>query len=1570
MSAQDQPAAASGTGLASPGARAVLVGTGGHAPGSTLPALPSVATTLDDLGRVLHEVCGMPEAAIRRVPSEAGAAMVLAAVEEAVAQATGVVLFVYVGHGLLGPGDELYLATHGCPAPDRVASAVPYRTVRDLLGGARAGSAVLLDCCFSGRATVAAGARTGDPFVSAGPRGSFLLASASYFSLSFAPVGERHTLFGGRLLRVLEEGDPTGPPLLTLDGLHTCLDRAAGDDAGRPHRQSDGTLSRLVVAPNRAYRPGAVPGGEPPADVPCPYPGMGPFRPQDSDWFFGREEPTRRLLRLVRDPAGRTRPVILVGASGAGKSSLLRAGLLAHAAHGHTDDHEGEPAKEGGGEEGTWPALLLPAPGPHPMRALARLWSQATGREEAEVARELGEGLFPSPLPGRPACRLLVIDQFEEVFTRCEDTAEQAALIRLLCAQDLERRAGQASRPRIVLAVRADHYGNCLGHPGLRAALDARGPLNLPPLSRGELRAVIERPAARAGLVLQDGLADRVLEDLSRSAAVGPGEREHGETALPFLAHALHETFRNRSGAVLTLAGYEATGGIWRSVTTTFGQLYDGLDEAGRRAARDLLLRMVHLTADGEAVPRPVVMAELLAGRDPRDQERFRLVCDRLAAARLVIVDHDRVRIAHEALLRACSLLRSWILEARAELIAHQQLADAAAQWEQHGRSAHYLFTGARLAALRPAPEGRAEPPPAGTTTGIAFTALESDFVRACVRLDRRIRMRRALITSAVVALALLLTVAGTVAFQQGARARERAAELASQRIAAQADALRAEDPAAALDMSLAAYRRASTAEARASLVRAAMTPVPVSLPGHQDKVVSLAYRPDGTALASVSRDDTLRLWDTRDPYRPVPSAVLRTGRGGAVWGPGGRHLAVVTAEGLSVWSVEDVHAPRLIARQETDVGRIHPPAGSRDGRTMAVPVDRGRVLLWDLTDPAAPALTTLQVSGRGHHAITAAFHPDGRTLAVAVTDDTAVAPKGDSLQLWDIAAPGGPRPRGRLDDQTLLSTAFHPDGTLLAAGSITGGVRLFDTSDPDRFKEVTGSLPTRAPVHPQLAYSPDGGHLAASSVDGRARLLRQDRKPDALGAGVPLPGSGTLLALVYRPDGRGIASGGSDGTIHLWHPPARTLPERIGVSRRGPANAFADHGRLLATDTDTAGAVWRLPETGRPRKVATLPPPWIVPRFLPGRDALLTQDGTRTRIALWNLADGTLRAGAVFTVGGRPAVSRDGRVLAVQDRAKGPLVLWDITDLESPRRLAEVPAGEDPGMTPAFVRADTLALMSEKSTQLWDVSDPLRPRRGAEVRGTPSSVFPAERADDQAVLVTAPDSTRRDPFAPPRFAARPLHGPGTAPPPPATPTATPAPTSAAAAGAGAAAAGAGATGAATDITGDPLHLAMASRRVLATLSESGEPALWALGGRPGKAPLQGSLSKLDGLTGHGRAGLIAAWDNEAGGRDLAVWRITDTPPHGPVDSRLVYHVSALTDGILGFSVAQFDPTGTTLALYTGTDLLEGLGARTAFLPIDPGRLARSLCATRSGPVSRVTWRTAFPDLPYTDPCP
>ncbi|GHF38169.1 caspase, EACC1-associated type [Streptomyces morookaense] len=1523
------------TGLAAPGTRAVLVGTGTHAPGSALPALPAVDATVDDLARALRDVCGLPEDHIRRVPADATAADVIEAVQQAVAEATGTVLFSYTGHGILGPGDELYLATRGTLGEDRIAPCVPYRVVKDALGGATGGSVVVLDCCFSGRAAVPGAGGPRGVFDSALPDGSFLLTSASGFAVSYAPDGERHTLFGGKLLRLLEDGDPSGPPLLTLDDVHTFLDRAFRDGTVHPQRRSEGTLGGLVVAPNRAYRRQRPAAALPPADVPCPYPGMEPFRAEDHAHFFGREQLTEELLDAVSGPGADGRPLVLVGASGAGKSSLLRAGLLA-----------GLDRRHGAGRPGTpWPAVLLPAPGPHPLRALAERWARATGHPPDEVHGRLlsGAGL-PAPRPGSTVCRLLVVDQFEETFTRCTDPEERTRFIRSLCAPG----GDPAAHPRVVLGLRADHYGSCLAHPELAEALEHRQ-RTVRPMDEQALRAAVERPALAVGLALEDGLTDRLLADLAQDTdEERPTDAPAEATALPFLAHALRETWLRRSGAVLTLAGYQATGGIRQSVATTTEALYQELDAPARTALRELLLRMVELSGNGEFVRRRVELSDLLAGRPDDEQQLVTGVWDRLADARLVTVDKGGAQIAHEALLRAWPRLRSWIREAQTELLARQQLSEAAAAWEEHGRDPGYLYTGSRLETVRPWLTGTTAGQPGA---GIGLTTAERAFAEAGLRAARRTRRRRLAVTALAVCLALLLTAAGTVAFLERDRSQQRAANLTSERIAAQAEALRPQDPSAALDLSLAAYRTAPTVEARTSLLQSATAPVALTLSGHTGKVLNLAFHKDGRVLASSAADGTLRLWDFADRYHPVPGAVLHTGRPVAVaWRPDGRYLAASSRDTFFLWDTSDPLHPRQVARLATDGTRISALAFSPDGRTVAVSGDHVRIHLWDVRDPARPASTVVHIA-EDQAVVAEAYSPDGHVLATALDDDT--------MRLWDTGRAGGLTPLATVKDAALLSLAFRPDGQMLAGGgSHTGrsdNLWAWDVKDPSRPRAL--NKPTAystSGAYTGLVWRPDGQFVAASTVGDKSVHTFTFRSGTGSAPGTDLDWSagvlvgGSTRSLAYFPDGRGLVAGDEDnGDIAVRQPPPRAVTG--GVADRGyvAGSAFDESAHHVVTGGEANNKqpvrIWDVSAPGRaPKPTAELPPPWVRARFLTDGRMLLSRNTDGTRLKLWQVDGGRLRPGYEFRLSGGAvqgsdpevyAVSDDGALFALRGASESTMGLWDIRDIEHPRRVGEVPWPRDDGSTtPSFPGRRVLALMTSHGTQTWDVRDPRRPRRGDVVKETPWSTISDDGDGTGPRLVVGRVPSRGRPGRQETHVWS-LTADGTA-------------------------------RRIVNVDKDVSATELISRNALAVLSEEGRPTVWDLR-RPGRGvPLPGPVPKVQYMYASRARHLVAAWENEG---LLALWNVSDPNGSRPGGDDELLVLSDLTRKM---RIKDMSPAGDLVMSPESTGQLVPLGVDSLVVSTDFTALSRTLCSIRSTRVPEKQWKELLPGVKRQDPCP
>ncbi|MEU7020257.1 caspase family protein [Streptomyces sp. NPDC046203] len=1332
--------------LAGADCHAVVVGTGRQGAGeaaSRLADLPSAASTARALARVLRERCGMADRVTEVVDPE-GPAEVLTAVRAAVERAGGgTVLFFFSGHGLLGPRGRLYLATAGTARADDTISAVPYTEVRDLLGDAAASAVVVLDCCFSGRAATVPSDAHRDPYATARPPGSFLLASSTGYSASFAPAGEPYTLFGGELISLLEEGDPSGPPWLTLLDVYRLLDRRFQGGPARPYADGVGLAADLVLTRNAGYLAATAASGTEGAEEaegtegatggPCPYPGMLPFLPEQHPLFFGREELTARLLDQVENG---DEPVVLVGASGAGKSSLLRAGLVA-----------------GLQERGAGRVLLLPGPGARPFRALADLWARAVGRPFAEVEQELGAGRFTGSGP-----EVLVVDQLEEIFTDCDDPEERELFIRAVSGA---RRPDGA--PRLVLGLRADFYGPCLRDPRL-ARIVREGQFTVPAMSDDELRAVIEQPAAHAGLRLETGLADHLLHELRRETVA-----ERDTVALPFLAHALQQTWARRRGTLLTFAGYEASGGIRGSVARVADELYDALDEPGRARLRELVLRMVTLVdTEGRAarrrlpIPEPEPAPDTFPEPDSEPDARTapdpvaltdRALLGRLADARLVVLDRGEAQLCHDSLLYGWPRLREWIRDDRVRLHILRRLGDAADSWTEAGRQNSGLYGGEQLATSRTllldpeAPATRLRP-------------VEREFLQASRRVERRKRSVFLGAFTLVTALAVLATLLGFRANSARQDAQSRETVAVANELATQADIMRERDPQTALRLSLAAYRTADTTRTRSSLYSAYTTVTPTNLPSDMhEPVLNVAYGTAGALLASSQRGGAIRLWDVSRPNAPKRVAKLDLkGSAPIAFHPRLPLLAALSPAKLMLWNVSDPTRPSMAAAVSLPENRSFSLAFSPDGRTLAAGGESGRLRLWDVSEPSRPR--PLFDRTLGHATLWAVeFNRDGRFLATGSgtdPDDEGTGPTAE-VRLWDVhdpAGPTGPVELARAAAHSVLALAFHPKRDLLIATGGAGAMAWWTVErDGRRLAPVPGDPADKrwsGGTLPSLSFRPDGKLLAAarSSVgrDAWIRAVAERDGPelwsqDAERASVQ--GQDPSQAVAYSPDGSRLAVGDTAGTVRLWpeQPPAFGLRGLVAFGEPG-AKPYTPDGRFVLTNealrSPQAGSVARIwdlsaVDTARGKGPAlrfTVPRPWEAKYFLPGRDRpmLLAHrwvESSRDHFfRVWDLGGtGPPVPGAEIRVQApenvRTAVSRDGKLLITGNSTAPETGVWDLRDPLRPKRRATITTMPSSNYQSLFFMGPTtLATMEDDAfglpvnLRLWDLTDPARPNR------------------------------------------------------------------------------------------------------------------------------------------------------------------------------------------------------------------------------------------------------------------
>jgi WD40 repeat protein len=1017
-----------------------------------------------------------------------------------------------------------------------------------------------------------------------------------------------------------------------------------------------------------------------------PYVGLATFQSADADRFFGRDG----LLEDLRGRLEQRRLVGLFGASGAGKSSLLRAGLVAS----NLDR----------------PTMVF-TPGPRPREECALRLAELVGKEAPALLAELAADPATLHLYLRQAATrggadvLVVVDQFEEIFTQCAGQDERDWLVAAL----VHAATAPTSQTRVVLGVRADFYGHCGNYPELVEALrDAQ--VLVGAMTTDELRQVISGPAARAGFAVETALVSTLVAEATGQPAV-----------LPLVSHALLETWRHRRGARLTLAGYEETGGLQHAIARTAESVCDALDPGQLAAARRLFLRLTAVVDGAEDTKRRLRRREL----DASDADTATVV-ERFADARLLTLDADTVQLSHEAIIRCWPRLREWLQDDREGRRLHRHLTEATESWESLGEDAGGLYRSTRLARVR---DWVAANPMALTSRERRFldasltteAAEHADARRRTRRLRQLVAGLTALLLVAVVAVGFAVNADQTATAQRDLALARHAVDSAA--------SVHPTDPALSVQLDLAAYQLAPNSETRNALLSAFGTPYGTLLTGHTSIVTSLAFSADSHVLATASRDRTVRLWRVDDPHQPrtAGTIALSSDTGPVVaFGRGGHILAAADGDAVALWDVGDPDHPRKLSAPDSHQGITYSLAFSADGSVLATGTAGHKATLWDVRDPAAPRLLTSAIGSDGIVAISA----DGRLLAVSD------GPTG--ARLWNVGDPTAPKPLGALvgHRDVVAALAFSPDGRTLASGSWDHDVRLWDIGDPAAPRPLATLTGSTAIVW-SLAFSPDGRTLAST---GSGTRLWDVTDPQRAAGILTLPAG--VMSAAFSPDGTALATTTGNHNAIVYD--LSDLP-LAGHHNTISAMAYSRDGRMLATGSwDDTVRLWDLTASGQRRALATLAGQTAFVRAIAlspdGRLlAAASDDGT---VWLWDIADprNPVHRGTVRHAAGREILSvaftPDGRTMATA--GVGTVQLWDIADPVNPVPGSRLPGYSDEAWV-VVISPDgrTMVVSTDTSSRLWDISDTARPREIPFRYGSTDTVQPNAFSPDGRLLAT-----------------------------------------------------------------------------------------------------------------------------------------------------------------------------------------------------------------------------------------
>lgn len=1029
-------------------------------------------------------------------------------------------LIYFTGHGITVSGNlgqqRGYLATSDCEIEaqgDQIINqkhGIPLDELNALIGKSELSSLIVLfDCCHSGyfleRNLIE---QTFNSF--SAQRDYYLITACRSFQTAKALKSEKNSVFTGALLRGLAAENADSERRISGDRLFDFISRELRGSTQEPIRLGWGRSLVLVTHPPLAAPPQLNVDSKPDFNRENPYLGLRAFESAEGDYFFGRVLAVRALLDCLKD--GRFLGVI--GRSGCGKSSLVKAGLLPELKRDRLP----------GSSE--WPVAVF-TPGAHPLEALQKVLEQQPNNQPF----------------------LLFIDQFEEVFTLCESEAERKEFISRMTEE-----ATSAERfTRVIVAMRGDFLDRCALYHETADLINRTRTTTyfVTPLTFEELHAAIEEPAKKHGVSFETGLVSQIIEDVMDQ----PG-------GLPLLQYALAELWRvcltdaNYSEFQLTFQGYKAIGGVKGALEKRADDLYQNLAPADKDFMRRLFLNLVQPGEDQEATRRRASWQDLQIEAD--SEEQLLRVTRQLASQeqRLIITDENTVEVAHEALLTEWKRLGNWIEQERENLRLRRRLKAECEEWERNSQPDGLLLSDTWLVAINDWEK----------KTSPRLSAVEREFLRDSLekrerevqdKLGKERELREAAEARAIAELEKAIEADARAKVETEKAKEEKArtkAEVHKNRwlivaiaslagIATLAIVLKqeAELGEAAVTKNLISrpqylLEKSYQIEALVETINALkvlqdkQSKVPPELQkvisgvlernrleGHSEEVNDASFSPNGELIASGGNDKTVKVWGKNGKFQT--EFKHEDGVWGVSFSPNNRTIAAGDADGIiKIWDIKTGSTIQTLKSQGVDKDKdsVSQVIFSPDGELIASAHTDRTIKLWRVSDNTL--LHTFEPHKQKVEGVS--FIADGNMIASASTDGT--------VKLWRVAD-FKLLHTFEVNEGTVYEASFSPDGKTLASASKNGTIQIWSL-DPKYL--LIKSFQAHSKAVYGLSFSPDGKWLVSA---GKDKLVKLWRSSDYQQVQVFEGHNAEVNRVKFSPNSQIIISASRDSTVRLW---------------------------------------------------------------------------------------------------------------------------------------------------------------------------------------------------------------------------------------------------------------------------------------------------------------------------------------------------------------------------------------------------------------------------------------------------